>query len=213
MAYTKVTNPPTGPPMKAWLSLCVWLIVVGAGWVALGAYANTAGAQRAVPNRWPKNSKLKWNPNALNVVIFVHPKCSCSQATINLYREVESSTRLHVQTQVAFYCPSDESESWAEDRLWRSVGVLPNVIRLIDRGGQEVKNFGVTTSGHVVVYSPNGELLFSGGITSRRAHEGESLGSQTLKRLFHEKSHGQLSLPVFGCRIFPEGAYREARIQ
>ena len=49
-----------------------------------------------------------------------------------------------------------------------------------DVEGVEARRFGAQTSGTTSLYSPDGRLLFSGGITSSRGHEGDNAGEDAL---------------------------------
>lgn len=196
------SKPVKSVPLKISVTLCVWLGVVSLGWVALAAYSGTAGTSQPVPIERPIDSRLKFTPDSLNVILFLHPKCSCSHATVNLYRDAISFATLPVQTQFVFFCPKNEGDDWVMDRLWNSAKPIPSSSRLIDRAGEEAKRFNINTSGHVLVYDREGILVFGGGITTRRGHEGTSLGSETLRKIVQGKPFHKLALPVFGCPIF-----------
>ena len=51
-----------------------------------------------------------------------------------------------------------------------------------DISGDEARRFGAATSGEALLYSPSGKLLFHGGITPSRGHEGGSVGRDALVR-------------------------------
>jgi hypothetical protein len=80
---------------------------------------------------------------------------------------------------------------------------IPGVPSVDDEGGVEAKRFGVATSGHVLLFDRAGRLLFSGGITPARGHEGDSLGRDALiERLAGTRTiSGPATSPVFGCPL------------
>ena len=72
---------------------------------------------------------------------------------------------------------------------------------LITLGGVEARRFHGETSGHVVLYDPQGQRLFDGGITASRGHAGDSPGLGALLALLHKQTSRQWHTAIFGCRI------------
>ncbi|HET9988396.1 MAG TPA: hypothetical protein VFQ65_07745 [Kofleriaceae bacterium] len=77
----------------------------------------------------------------------------------------------------------------------------PTVRFVITSDAAEARRFGARTSGHVVVYDPTGELLFSGGITVSRGHVGANVGHQIVDTLVHGGTTRRTTTPVFGCAL------------
>jgi hypothetical protein len=70
-----------------------------------------------------------------------------------------------------------------------------------DQGGVEARRFDVEGSGHVLLYAPSGKLLFSGGITPSRGHEGDNAGRSAIVSLIL-RGHAPVDhTPVFGCSL------------
>ena len=56
------------------------------------------------------------------------------------------------------------------------------------------------TSGHALLFDRDGHLLFSGGITPARGHEGDNFGASAIAaRLAGRPAPAET--PVFGCPI------------
>jgi hypothetical protein len=76
-----------------------------------------------------------------------------------------------------------------------------------DDGGVEARRFGVKTSGTVLLYSALGRLLFHGGITGSRGHEGDNYGITRLAAALRGGA-GDTAVPVvsrvFGCALGAE---------
>ncbi|WP_145254984.1 hypothetical protein [Planctomycetes bacterium Pan216] len=100
-----------------------------------------------------------------------------------------------------FYCPDDATADWADTDLWRSAAPLCSTTPIVDVAGEDAKEFGATTSGHVLLYSNAGQLRFSGGITPARAHEGDSVAAGALVDLLNGHPVDHAMFPVFGCPI------------
>ena len=78
---------------------------------------------------------------------------------------------------------------------------MPGVRVYRDEGGVETRRFGVTSSGHVLLYAPSGRLQFSGGITLSRGHEGDNPGSEAIIHVVRGGTLAQHETPVFGCTL------------
>ncbi|HKS16351.1 MAG TPA: hypothetical protein VJU16_03510, partial [Planctomycetota bacterium] len=66
----------------------------------------------------------------------------------------------------------------------------------------EARRFGIETSGHVLLFSPGGARLFSGGITSARGHSGDNAGLDLALERLRNPSLPTASTSVFGCLLF-----------
>lgn len=73
-----------------------------------------------------------------------------------------------------------------------------------DLDGAQAKLFKAGTSGEVFVYSPAGQLLFHGGLTPSRGHEGDSVGTQSLMEIARVGLSRVKEAAVFGCTLFQE---------
>jgi hypothetical protein len=64
----------------------------------------------------------------------------------------------------------------------------------------------VGTSGAVLLYSSDGKLLFQGGITPARGHQGDSFGRQRILALLDGDAPDRRDAPVFGCALASDSA-------
>ncbi|HLK57286.1 MAG TPA: hypothetical protein VKU00_12010, partial [Chthonomonadaceae bacterium] len=78
---------------------------------------------------------------------------------------------------------------------------LPGVTALPDEEGREAQSFHAATSGYTLLYDGNGRLLYRGGITSARGHEGANAGQETLLALLQGQQPTHTQFPVFGCSL------------
>jgi hypothetical protein len=88
-----------------------------------------------------------------------------------------------VAATVLFYRPRQFPPGWERTDLWRSAAAIPGVTVRADPEGREAQRFGAVTSGHVLLYDRAGQLLFTGGITGSRGHEGDNAGCDRVIRL------------------------------
>ena len=110
-----------------------------------------------------------------------------------------------------FWTPRDAPSDWNATDLWTSAARIPGVAVLRDEQGREASRFAVATSGGVVLYDARGRLLFQGGITAARGHEGDSFGQERIASLLTTGAADRADAPVFGCALGEEPPVRMAR--
>ena len=184
-----------------WLLTSVWLAVVGAGVGALWAYDYVPGKDINVPSHWPSQSRIPHDPDQPTLMLFAHPKCPCTRASIGELTVLMTHCQNRVKACVVFFRPQGSGADWLNTDLWRSAEAIPGVVVRADEAGNEARCFRVTTSGHVVLYGADGRLLFSGGITSSRGHSGENAGRSAITQLLHHELAAETETPVYGCSL------------
>lgn len=152
----------------------VWLLGLGIALAALWRYKSTPGPAAHAPTTWPPTSALARVEGRPTLVMFAHPGCACTRASLAELRALVGRFGERVTTYVLFLQPSDEPEDWSKTDTWADAASLAGVRVDVDRDGRESSAFGAEVSGHVVLYDARGELLFSGGITPARGHVGAS---------------------------------------
>lgn len=162
-------------------------------------YSSEPGRAVASTGSWPETSTLE-RKNEKHLVMFLHPGCSCSKASVaELSRLMSEAQNLTAQI-VVMKSPKLE-KLFHENPLISQVKLIPRTKIIYDHDGKESSLFGAETSGLTHLYDSESRLLFAGGLTMARGHEGDSVGKKAiLGFLKGEKSESQ-SL-VFGCDIF-----------
>jgi hypothetical protein len=181
-----------------------WAIGAGAGFFQLLRYAATPGPLTAPPGRWPEASGLRADPSRFNLIMLAHPRCPCTRASLAELDRLMARCRGRVAAHVLFLRPSHAPAGWERTGLWRAAAAIPGARVLADPGGVEAGRYGAMTSGHVLLYDRSGGLLFSGGITGARGHEGENAGSRAVVGLVLGRE-GRSGADVFGCPLFGAG--------
>ncbi len=108
-----------------------------------------------------------------------------------------------VRATVVFVRYAGVSEQWVQSDTWRQAAAIPGIHIVSDQGGALAHRFGAQTSGQTYLYNPAGRLLFSGGLTAARGHEGDSAGLNAALALVRGQTPVQTRTPVFGCSLFP----------
>jgi hypothetical protein len=185
-----------------WTALALlWLAAALGGLYVLMQYANTPGIAGESPTHWPTNSNIPLSAAGDTLVMFVHPKCPCSRASVSELQRTLAHFSEPVTTWVVFYRPATTEPGWEQTDLWHSAIAVPGVHVISDVDGVEAARFHAATSGQTVLYDANGHLLFSGGITGQRGHEGDNAGETAIQEFVNSSSSECRETPVFGCPI------------
>lgn len=188
-------------PLSLILASSLWLVVIVVGSLALSRYKNTPSPEERAPPEWPVASRLRHAGQLPTLLLFAHPRCSCTQATVGELERLMARSQGLVSTHVVFYRPVGSTPDWARGKLWDAAAAIPGVRVQDDEGGREALLFHAGTSGHAVLYDPSGRLSFDGGITAARGHAGDSAGLSALMSLLHHGAAEQPFTSVFGCLL------------
>ena len=179
----------------------IWLAAVSVGSGVLMVYEYIPGQAAHVPSTWPTQSKIPRATDQPTLIMFAHPDCPCTRASIGELMELMTHCQNKVKAYVVFLQPKGSDENWLHTDVWRSAEAIPGVAVQADEEGIEARNFQATTSGQVVLYNGRGSLLFRGGITSSRGHYGDNTGLSAIILLLHDKTASTVETPVFGCSL------------
>jgi hypothetical protein len=181
----------------------IWLLCVFVGFRSLLNFATAPGESGAPPTVWPASSHLPRAPYGPTLVMTLHPRCSCSAATLKELAIFLQRAPQPLATFLLFHREGAALSSISSRELWKQAASLPNVTLLPD-DGSEAAIFGANTSGQAMLYDAAGHLRFGGGITAARGHEGDNYGLQALllaSAASSATSPSPVSSPVFGCPL------------
>lgn len=195
------------------LLVALWLGASAAGMFVVFSYSGRAGAAATAPSSWPSAVPLPRDPDRPTLVMLVHPKCACSRASLSELSQIVTRTQGKARFHVLFMRPNGFDEAWARTDTFQRASSIPGVEVSFDPGGRIGAALGATTSGHVVVYDREGRLVFSGGITPSRGHEGDNEGrtrviaslggpgSSEAKSTSQSMSWARADTATFGCGL------------
>ncbi|MBI1795433.1 MAG: hypothetical protein HYR74_00105 [Candidatus Eisenbacteria bacterium] len=164
-------------------------------------YQTRAGAPAHPPSSWPQSTRIAMTVGEARLVVFAHPHCPCTRATLGELARVMARTEGRLHAAVQFVVPPGEDPQWARTDLWRSAAAIPGVQVGIDQGGAEARRFGSLTSGQVLLYDAAGRLCFAGGITAGRGHAGDNAGEDAIVAIASNGVGRLSSTPVYGCAL------------
>ncbi len=192
-----------------------YVVIAGIVWVTSLAYGflllllHDFDARKAEPMK-PIDlalvSQVVHRSDAVHLIVAVHPKCPCTQNTLNeLERLLAHATEEYYVTALAFV-PTEHS-SPEDQRQWLVSTNIDSIQRLQhfeivnDLGGEIAADLEMEISGTIAVLGKDGDTIFRGGITGSRSCVADNVGSQTLARILAGKTVSQTVTPVFGCSI------------
>jgi hypothetical protein len=190
-------------------SVCMVAMVVATLWAAamargiqwLAAYEFEPGHQADAPARWPNESRVSPDAGKFNLLIFMHSRCPCSTATLGELVKIVAHAGDRLSVHVLFVRPPGVDDEWVRTSLFDTARAIPHVIAEMDPDGIEAHRFGAATSGQTALYDPRGTLVFSGGITSSRGHEGDNIGASAVLAAIDDAATPLIRTPVFGCSL------------
>jgi hypothetical protein len=168
----------------------------------LWRYKARPGAPAEAPTRWPDASAIPHVSGVPTLVMFAHPECPCTKASLEELAIVMSRVAGKVTATVLFVRPPGAGPGWEDTDIRRRADAISGVTVRVDLGGVESERFGAKTSGQVVLYDGTGALRFAGGITGVRGHVGDNIGQQRLLSWIESSAADAPSANVYGCELF-----------
>ena len=182
----------------------LWAASVSASVVWVWDYKTTPGAKGGAPDAWPESAGLR--RSGVTLVMTLHPLCTCSEASVTELGRLLSRTSQRPTVYALFvdFTPHPTAKGGRgveSSSLWKRASSIPGVVPIADPHGSITKAFGAETSGDVIAYGGDGRLIFHGGITTARGHEGDSFGRHRLQELLRGATPDAAESPVFGCPL------------
>jgi hypothetical protein len=189
-----------------------WCIAAFGVWAWMSGYGfkTYAPSEAFQAERWPRSSSLALADERPTLLLFLHPRCPCTTASVRelekLLADRDLPSRRAPKLIAVATLPAAASEAWRSGTVVEDVARLPNAVVAWDVGGVEAARFGAVASGTVMLFEADGARVFAGGITASRGHEGPSAGGERLAAALRQKvPPDQKPTPVFGCRLCVAG--------
>ena len=208
--HYRTLEEPYSMPQKpsSFLLLSVALLWLGCavfGLASLSRRDGAAGASGHPPARWQKNSCVSLSSVKPTLVVLIHPQCPCSRASLSELNHLMALCPNRAAVWVFFLKPPGCTEAWVKTDLWRQASAIPGVRVRVDDNGQAARRFGAATSGEALLYAPDEKLLYLGGLTGARGHEGDNAGLSAVAALLERPETWNKAQPaqepVYGCPL------------
>lgn len=189
---------------KAWAwqlsAAAIWMAALGISFVAVMAYKSMPGSAAQAPISWPANAALARPSDHKLLILFAHPRCPCTRATLHELQSIVAAVPAGV-VRVVMFRPHDYDQSWVDSDTCQQARAMPGVELVWDDEGRIAAQFGAHTSGQVMIYDERGHLTFSGGITAIRGHAGWNSNAASARAHFRGEESTLIESPVYGCPL------------
>jgi hypothetical protein len=191
--------------LKAVLSIritfcALWMLAAGVGMAVFWNHESVPIKADATPEYWPQNSQIDLDSKRATLVMFTHPKCHCTRASMAELNKLMSRFPGRVAAHVVSIQTREVSDSQTQVEKDTSMK-SPDMSLYNDTEDGEAHLFGAKNSGFVAFYGPDGRLLFKGGITSARGNKGDNPGASAIVALLNGRNPPSTQAPVYGCSL------------
>lgn len=178
-----------------------WFVLVLAGFAQMAEYQSTPGQSAQPANGFPVNTQITPVPATATVVMFIHPQCPCTRASLSELERLQCQVPATTRIYIVCAWPPDAPDNWADTPLVHSAQSLQRIKFVNDVDRTLLTAFDSKTSGETFVYDEHCGLVFHGGITRGRGHEGDNAGRSAIGQLLNHGTASTVETPVFGCPL------------
>ena len=183
-----------------WVATLIWGVFLSADFQLAPAPAEFTPDLGAA-SVFPESVDLEHSHDRPILIMFLHPFCPCSHASLSEFVNVLAESKHPYQAHILFYVSSKFTQRVEDTRLWRQATGASQVTVHLDTDGEIARKFGALTSGSVVVYDTAGRLAFAGGVTRSRGDIGKNLGTDAVSIRLKGGNHVCALRPVYGCPL------------
>lgn len=180
----------------------LWIIGTALGLNALLNYAHQPGASGYATSQLPMGAAGLAAGDRPTLFVFLHPECPCSRATVAEVARFAAEVPTPPAIKFYFRDSAELGRPAQEASLWEDARLIPGVEVIADRDGVVSKMFGAETSGTCLLYDVAGRLLFHGGVSGARGHEGDNTNKDLLLASLRDAPTSAVKTPIYGCSIF-----------
>src|SRR3954470_2128670 len=131
-----------------------WTAALAGGFVFAFQHDLGAGPKVTAPERLDAVGapSAAWPADACRLIVFVHPQCPCTRATIEELDRIVARTGARSGIRVCVLSLPHRPEAWTKSDLWSAASAIPGVEVIADVRGEIARAFGVETSGTTLCY-------------------------------------------------------------
>jgi len=197
---------PWSPDAKSRVRIVVivWALVAGGGLIGMNLLAARPGDPGKQMSGWPAKSALNCDAERSTLFLFAHPQCPCTRASLESVMRLQARCHGRLKVTIVFVEPSGAAFDSADSPILAAARDIPGADVHVDPDCSEARRFGVRTSGHVLLYDKHKNLLFSGGMTIARGHNGDNAGLAAVESWVLTGRSDMRSAPVHGCSLYTD---------
>jgi hypothetical protein len=179
----------------------LWGAATFASWERLASHAYRQAATTSGVATWPQLGADFLADEKTRIVVFAHPGCPCTRATVAELAEVLADCPADASAAVVFVTAGLPDDVVSNSDTVAAARQTNNVIVVLDDDAQIAARYGATVSGETFAFNAAGRRIFHGGITAARGHRGTSGGRELLEQAIRNPAADTGEAPVFGCRL------------
>jgi len=191
--------------LRAALVLALWVGPAAAGLGLWSGYAARPGYGPSAPVQWPTGAALERALDRPTLVVFAHPCCPCTRASLENLDRLLTAFDGPIQTDLLLWTPAgmthEDAEAFADGSVLHRASDMPGVSTRLDRGGVLAEHFGALTSGTALLFGADGALRYAGGLTFARGHAGDGVATAQLLSAMAQAPAQVVHTAVFGCSL------------
>jgi hypothetical protein len=182
------------------------IVALGAAWSlailwTCGSLWDHAYRPAKNPTDFPAPFAADETTSSSRIVLFAHPFCPCTKATLSELEESLSRLPANVAVAVVFVTVGLPPAEVSASPLMAMARSLPHVTVKQDDAGHLACSYGATVSGETFFVDSRGRVLYHGGLTPARGHQGDATGQTLLEQVARGKREGPCAAPIFGCSL------------
>ena len=108
------------------LGITVWLGLVLVGLWKINQYSNTPGESARASQRLPSISGVAVSSGLATLVLFLHPKCGCSKATLGELAQLVPKISAKSKVNIVFLKPDGFTDADVRGSLWAEANEIKN---------------------------------------------------------------------------------------
>ncbi|MGB7327026.1 MAG: hypothetical protein WBD31_19275 [Rubripirellula sp.] len=183
------------------LLLVLWCLATGAGFIVVERYAHTPAELNHQVSQWPASGQLPTTTEKPTLVMFAHPYCPCTRASMSELARILSKCEEQVTASVVFLEYKGIDKPVTESVLWTQAKAIPNLHVAVDHQQRISKLFQASSSGETFLFEADGKLAYHGGITLSRGHAGDNAGHDAVVSILAQGTNRPITGPVYGCSL------------
>ena len=119
------------------VSFVLWLSASIAGMTTLWNHEARPGIPAAAPTSWPRDSALSKQPSKAAMLVWIHPHCPCSWATIRELERLLVHVSDDTDCQIILTRPAECGSDFVESDLTRAIRKIRGVSVVVDDDQRE----------------------------------------------------------------------------
>jgi hypothetical protein len=193
------SRPAVGTFVIVIAAVALWLLGILCWFLFLTEHGFRPGVATNFHQDWPQESHLVPGSDTYTVVLFAHPECPCTPASLAETERLRTLVGDSFHLIVVF--ADDPAFNLSQSRNFHQASAWKDAVLFRDTDGREIDLFGARTSGQVLIFDKDRRLLFKGGITESRGHEGDNDNLQRAISVCRSPASEVAVTPVYGCSL------------